>query len=298
MPQAAADIPVAFLDAAAPWAAQIGAVAPTGAGPRLEAAAAARVLLRYDDARAGVVHDEEYEAVLFPLPPQTAALIPTVVDYDDRDLLPTAPAQARYVLPTAKIDSKTYWTTLSRDLTAHLTRSKSVEVFVNKALKAYSRVGETQDEFVARCSQLAMAEADKKVSTLHTKYQTKVRSLQTRLATASGQAEALAAARTNDMLGSAASVLGGFLGGRRSTSSITSAMRKQQTAQTRANAAAAKVNDLHGQLADVEAQLTNEVYAIQQEWQAKANEIVPMPITLAKSDVRIVDLRLVWVPVE
>ena len=75
-------------------------------------------------------------------------------------------------------------------------------------------------------------------------------------------------------------------------------MRKQQTAQTRANAAAAKVNDLHGQLADVEAQLTNEVYAIQQEWQAKANEIVPMPITLAKSDVRIVDLRLVWVPVE
>ena len=297
MPQVADGTPIAFLDPGADWTDQVGAPPPTGAAPTFEAGAAARVLLRYDDSRAGVVHDEEYEAVVFPLPAQTAGLTPLVVDYDDRDLVTQAPSGARYRLPVAKVDTKTYWTQLSRDLTDHLVRSKSVEVFANKILKVYSRVGETEEEFRARCSQSAMAEADKKVATLQTKYQTRIRSMQTKIATASGQAEAAAAARTNDMLGSAASVLGGFLGGRRSTTAITSAMRKQQAAAAKADAAAAKVGDLHAQLVDLEAQLTNEVYAIQQEWQAKAAEIVAVPITLAKTDVRIVDLRLVWIPV-
>ena len=37
----------------------------------------------------------------------------------------------------------------------------------------------------------------------------------------------------------------------------------------------------------------NEPYV----WQAKAAEIVALPITLARTDVRGVDLRLGWVPV-
>lgn len=297
MPAVATGTTAAFLDPAAPWAGQIGAVPPTAAGPRLEAGAAARVMLRYDDARAGVVHDEEYEAVVFPLPAQTAALAPLVVDYDDRDLLADVPAQARFVLPTAKIDTKTYWTQLTRDLTDHLVRSKAVQVFANKTLKVYSRLGETEEDFRARCLALAMEQADKKTATLQTKYQTKLRSLQTKLATASGQLQAAEAQRNTGMLDSAASVLGGFLGGRRSTASIGAAARRAQSAQAKANAAQAKVGDLHGQVADLDAQLAGEVQAISQEWQAKAAEVVPVPITLAKSDVRIVDLRLVWVPV-
>ncbi|MFN8124952.1 MAG: DUF87 domain-containing protein [Candidatus Nanopelagicales bacterium] len=297
MPQPAPGTAFAFLDPAAPWAASVGAVAPTGSGQRLVAGAAARVMLRYDDARAGVTHDEEYEAIVFPLPEHTATLTPIVVDYDDRDLTTTAPAAARFALPLAKVDTKTYWTQLRRDLTDFLVRSKTVEVFANKALKAYSRVGESAEEFTQRCSQIAMAEADRKVAALQTKYESKVRALQTRLATASGQVQAAESARNQGVLGDAASVIGGFLGGRRSTSSIAAAARRAQTAQNRANTAQAKVDDLQAQITDVEAQLTNEVYDIQAEWQAKAAEIVPVPITLAKSDVRIVDLRLIWVPV-
>ncbi len=297
MPQVAAGTPVAFLDPGADWTDQVGAVPPTGVGPRLVAGAAARVRLNFDDARAGIAHEEEYEAVVVPLPTQSAGVVPLAVDYDDRDLQPDAPAGARYVLPDAKIDTKTYWTQLSRDLTDHLVRNKSVAIFANKSLKAYSRVGETEEDFRTRCSQLAMAEADKKTAALQNKYQARIRTLQTRIATASGQAEAAAAARTNDLLGSAASVLGGFLGGRKSTAGITSAMRKQQAASARADAATAKVGDLQAQLTDLEAQLTDEVYAIQQDWQAKAAEVETVPIKLAKTDVRIVDLRMVWVPV-
>ena len=63
-PSAAAGVLVAHLDPAAPWAGQIGAVP----GRVHRAAAIARVQLRYDDTAADLVHDEEYEAVLMPLP--------------------------------------------------------------------------------------------------------------------------------------------------------------------------------------------------------------------------------------
>ena len=82
--------PVHFLDPAANWAASVGAVP----GHRLVAGAIARVLLRFDDAKAGIVHDQEYEAILKPLSPFPAAHEFRAVDYDDRDLLP-APRPGR-----------------------------------------------------------------------------------------------------------------------------------------------------------------------------------------------------------
>ena len=77
-----------YLDPAATWAASVGAVP----GHRLTAGAIARVLLRFDDAKAGIVLDQEYEAILTPLSPFPTADQFRAVDYDDRDLLahPTA----------------------------------------------------------------------------------------------------------------------------------------------------------------------------------------------------------------
>ena len=85
-----------------------------------------------------------------------------MVDYDDRDLLAQAPAAARYVLPAAKVANKTYWSTLSKDLTDHLANSATLQVLHNPDLKVYSRVGESAEEFAARCQQVAADAADKK----------------------------------------------------------------------------------------------------------------------------------------
>jgi Bacterial protein of unknown function (DUF853) len=295
MPTAA--VPATYLDPAAPWAAAAGAVAPSASGPRVQAAAAARVMLRYDEARAGVVHDEEYEAIVNPLPASTAGIAPVAVDYDDRDLIGAAPAGVRYALPDAPIDSKTYWKTLERDITDHLVRNRQLQVFANPALKAYSRVGETQEQFQARCREIADGEADKKVAALQSKYATKLRALDTRRNSAAQKAQSAESARSQDMLTSVGSVLGGFLRGRRSASSIGAAARRAQTAASRASAAAAKVDELGQQRADLEAQLADEVLLIEQDWQAKADTVTPLAVTLSKTDVRVVDLRLVWIPV-
>ena len=200
VPPTVAGVPVAYLDPAAAWAAQVGAVPAAPTGPRLEAAAVARVILRYQLARAGVAHDQEYEAVLFPLPEQTMTLSPLVVDYDDRDLLAVAPNAARYVIPAAKVGTKTYWTTLQRDLADHLVASESLQVWHNPDLKLYSRVGESEQEFAARCGQVGAEQADKQAAALRTKYDAKLRAIDTKLATASSQAQQAEAARNSGMM--------------------------------------------------------------------------------------------------
>ncbi len=46
----------------------------------------ARVHLRYDDTKADLVHDQEYECVLVPLAEPVDVSRALAVDYDDRDL--------------------------------------------------------------------------------------------------------------------------------------------------------------------------------------------------------------------
>ena len=295
MPTVAADA-VAYLDPAASWAAEVGAVPAAPTGPRLEAAAVARVVLQYEKAGTDL-EPEEYEAVVFPLPEQTVTLEPVVVDYDDRDLLPDAPPAARYVLPAAKVSTQAYWTTLKKDLTDYLVRNKPLDVQHNPDLKLYSRTGETPEHFAARCQEAAMAEADKKAVPLEKKYETKLWSLNTKLGTAANAAERAAADRNAGMLTSAGSVIGGLFGGRKSVSSITTAARRAQTADSKARTAQGKVDDLTAQIADLETELGAELEALRAEWDAKAANIVPAQVDLKRTQVRITDLRLVWIPV-
>ena len=58
MPEIADGIPTRWIDVAAPW---LGEVGGDPRGTRLQAAVVARVLLRYDETKAHLVHDTEYE---------------------------------------------------------------------------------------------------------------------------------------------------------------------------------------------------------------------------------------------
>src|SRR5690606_29066236 len=80
MPAVATGVAVRWVDGAAPWLGEVGG-AP--AGTRFEAAIVARVALRYDETKADLVHDEEYECALFPLGETVDASRAIAVDYDD-----------------------------------------------------------------------------------------------------------------------------------------------------------------------------------------------------------------------
>ena len=106
MPDVAAGVAIRWVDPAAPWLAEVGGEPTSGTfAPGI----VARVALRYDEAKADLVHDEEYEAVLFPLSQHVDVSVATSVDFDERDLREDAPPTISYRLTGVPLDSSTFW---------------------------------------------------------------------------------------------------------------------------------------------------------------------------------------------
>ena len=308
-PTVADGTPVRWADIAAPWLAQVGA---DPAGTRWEAAIVARVALRHDDEKAAFIQDDEYEAVLFPLTEQIDPSTAANVDYDDRDLREQPPTGVVYRLPNAPIGTKQFFARVQRDLIDSLVRSRTVELSTNRELKLFSRPGEAAEAFAQRCLQAADAKGDEETAALRAKYQTKVTTIQQQVRTTEGRAEVLEVEakgrRNEELLSTAGSILGGLLGGSRSRSSMLGTVfgkaggaatkrTRTQAAGTRLDAAENKIQSLHQQLDDLEAQVTDEVTAIDQKWASIATDVTTLSVPLERTDVRVTQLALVWLPV-
>ncbi|MEK7422902.1 MAG: helicase HerA-like domain-containing protein [Actinomycetota bacterium] len=305
MPEVAAGVPVRWIDVAAPWLAAAGGDAR---GRRYSAAAIATVSLRYDDDKADLVHDEQYEAVLHPLPELLDASKAAAVDHDERDLRTDAPAGAVYRLCEAAIDTKTFWTRLERDIVDTLVRSRALTVPANRGLKLVGRPGETAEAFSVRCATAADHAADADVAALKDKYEVKIAKLRTQMEAADDRADVLKeqrdGQRNEEVLSTVGGVLGGIFGGRRSRGGMFGSLgraagRRGRTAATdeRLDAAENKVNSLSEQIVDLEGELENELTAIDVRWAETAKEIATIDVPLERTDVKVTQLVLGWIPV-
>ena len=110
------------------------------AGP-MHAAVVARVALRYDDEKADLVHDEEYEAVLSPRSTTSTSR------GGRRRLRRPRPARRRAEpapLPADRCADRkaTFWKQLRATSSITSTRSRTLEIPTNVELKLYGRPGE------------------------------------------------------------------------------------------------------------------------------------------------------------
>jgi Helicase HerA, central domain len=308
MPEIADGTAVRWVDPAAPWLTEAGA---DPNGTRWEAAMLARVMLRFEDSRAGFVYDDEYEAVLFPLLEQVDVSRAIDVDYDDRDLRTQPPTGAVYRLPAAPVKQKTLFSRIERELLDFLVRSKSVEMLTNRELKLFGRPGESDDEFRARCAQVADQRADEETAKLRDRYETKAQSLRQQLMVAEDRVEVLEVEakgrRNEELMSTAGSILGGLLGGRSRGSILGSVVgragsvagRRTRTQATgkRLDAASNKVEALQQQADELEQQAAAEVSAIDAKWTAIATDITTTPVSLKRTNAKVVHTALVWLPV-
>ena len=301
-PEVADGVTIYHLDPAAGWAPSIGAVAGSS---KYAAGVIAKVHLRFDDQYADVTHDEVWEAVVYPIGAQFDADAAVAVDYDDRDLISEASPGATYVLPEAPIKNKTFFSKAATDLKAHLHRNHNVTVFKNAALKLYSRVGESEDEFVARCKAAAEDRADDDVAKLKERYQKKISSVESQLRMAENRVRELnvdvESRRQQEMLGGAGELLSVFLGGRRRSSSLSrAASRRSQTRRTqeRLQSAEDKYNQYVEKLDVLEDELADEFQEITAKWDGVAAEIETVEIGLEKTDISIEEIALVWIPTD
>jgi hypothetical protein len=180
-----------------------------------------------------------------------------------------------------------------------------MEILANRQLKLFSRAGESKDDFATRCHEAAAAKADEEGAKLRDKYEAKVRTIQGQLQTAEDRRDVLQAEAKGreheELLSTAGSILGGFLGGRSRLSTelrrAASGRSRSKTAGARLDAAENKLDALQAQLADLEAELSDDVLRISSEWDERAAAIDAVPVSLEKSDVQVTQLVLAWIPV-
>jgi hypothetical protein len=305
LPPVATGIPVAYLDPSAAWASTVGA---NPDGRRLQAFVAARVSLRFDDSSSGIDEQQEYEALYGPLDGGLDLESEHAVDYDDRDFRPDPPAGGQYVLPTAPIAQTSFFRDAERDITRRLVDRRTLDVFRNRTLKLASRPGETQEQFLARCDQIAQQAADSEAATIKAKLEAKQAKLQSAVEIAQRRVSELStearARQANELIAGAGAVLGALFGGRRSARSITNAIGTvaskrgmSASAAQRRETAEAKVQQSQDALQEIEQEILDEVQRIDAAWRAKGEAIETLSIHPEAADVRVEKLTLVWVPV-
>ena len=305
MPEVTDAVPVRWVDPAAPW---LGDAGGDSRGSRLEATIVARVQLRYDETKADLVHDEEYECVIAPIGETVDVSRAMAVDYDDRDLRTEPTDGAVYRMTDAKITTKTFFSGVERDLRDHLVRSMDIEVPANASLKLYGRPGETAEDFRARCARAADELADADIAKLRDKYETKVTRLRDQIEAAQDRVDVLEeeadSKRNSELLSTAGSVLGGLLGGKSRGGLLgklgTAAGRRGRTkaSRERVDAAENKVTRLQEKLEDLEADLAEDVVEIDTKWTSAAADVDTLRVPLEKTDVKVAQLVLAWMPVD
>ena len=90
------------------------------------------------------------------------------------------------------------------------------------------------------------------------------------------------------------SILGKVLKGAGGAASRRS---RSAAAGERLDAAENKVETLNEQLEELERELADEVTQIDAEWMAVAKDVTTTPVTLERTDVKVVQMALVWIPV-
>ncbi len=299
-PLNAIGVSTTYLDNAATWAGHVGA---DHSSTRLVPMVAATVNLLYDDAASGIQHNETYEAVLTDPGAVLTSENVIPVDHDPRDFAPDQPAGSAYVPPMVALDKASTWKKFESDLIGYLVARQSIRIWKNPGFKIYSRVGELESDFRSRVIGAAEQATADAIAALKQKFDARIDRVKDQVATAQRKAADLeadvSARRQQEVVSGAGDLLGALLGGRRSATVTKAANRRSQTKRTEArrDSAAEAVADKLADLDAVEQDLAEEIEAIRIEMDDKAATIEELSIPLEKVDVKVAELKLVWVPI-
>ncbi len=296
-------LPSRYVHDSAPW---LDVVSGEAGSHRLAPALAARVNMLFDDTKSKLRHTEEWEAII-PLSADWIDVDLAInVDFDDRDFGKTAPTGGVYVSPTFDLSASAIQKA-KRALKDKLYTGETVTLIHNTPLKLWSRPGETEDEFTARCEAAAEDGADAAILKIRTRLDKKTDRLTAALAKAEDRVEELETQskgrKTQTAIDLGTSLLGGLFGGRKRSRSLASAARRatsgtrqSSSIKARLETAEHRVEEKIDDIEALEVQLAEELILIDDEWTDKVGEIESVEIPLEKTDISIEDFLLVWIP--
>ncbi|MEM9893588.1 MAG: helicase HerA-like domain-containing protein [Actinomycetota bacterium] len=296
-------LPVRYASLSSPWLAEVGGDAE---GDRLIPVLATRVELLFDETKAKLRHSQEWEAVI-PLGADGVDVDTAIaVDLDDRDFSAKTPDGAVYVLPEEDVSASAV-RSAKADLKAKLYQDLTLSLRHNASLKLWGRPGETAEAFAVRCEAAADEGADAEAEKIRKKLEAKHDKVLAALAKAEDRVAELEVQskgrRNQQIIDIGSSVLGGLLGGRRSSRSLASAARRAASGRRQANSAATRLESARNRVAEkveeldeLEYDLQDALMEIDDEWSTKAADVAEVEIALEKSDIAVEDFFLAWIP--
>ncbi|REK24065.1 MAG: hypothetical protein DWQ40_01540, partial [Actinobacteria bacterium] len=164
--------------------------------------------------------------------------------------------------------------------------------------------GESEEDFLARCEAEAAKAADAEMAKLKDKYKARIDRVKDQISKAEARVIELGskadAKKQEEILTGVGDLLGGLLGGRRSSSTLGRAASRRtatRSAEARAEAAEQSLEDKAAALQELEYELEDDVAAIAAKYEDVATESEPVEIGLEASDVRVAEVKAVWIPV-
>jgi uncharacterized protein DUF87 len=194
-----------------------------------------------------------------------------------------------------------------KDYVTWVYRNHRLEIWKSPSLKITSDSGETEREFRLRVQQLTREIRDEKTEELRKKYATKMARLEDRIRRAEQalkrEEEQAQQQKLQTVISLGATILSAFLGrkavSRTSMGKATSAIRGMSRSRKESqdiDRAEDNVEALKQQLADLEAEFTQEAEALGSQLQAQAETLETVTIRPKKSNITVELLGLGWVP--
>lgn len=209
-------------------------------------------------------------------------------------------------LPGAAQKSATY-ASIRKDYDDWVYANHFLEVSHSPLLEAYSNPGEKVDEFKARITQTARELRDQAIEELRAKAAKSLKSLEDKAAKAQLKVETQQQQATSAKLSAAVSIgtslLGAFLGrksglgGLVKSSNITSASRVMREGQEAA-AAAAELQSLHDDMAELNKALEDEVQRLRDQYDPTSLVLETFKLTPTKARIQADAIGIVWLPHE
>jgi len=192
---------------------------------------------------------------------------------------------------------------LERAFADHLFRTARLEVFYNPVLKVYGQAGESEREFRKRCEEAARKARDEELKKVQAKYKARREKLERdlqkqELELAERKAE-YEGRKREELLSAGETVLGMFLGRRRSTRPISSAsQRRRLTEKARLNVEEAeeRLKALKEDLEEVQKEEAEALEEVRDRWADVLDQVETVAVKPLKQNVRTLAFGLTWVP--
>lgn len=194
------------------------------------------------------------------------------------------------------------YTPLRTSFADYINRAASVPRWVHRTLKMESRIGESREEFLKRCQAAAETAREQALAKIRERYQATLERLQQQLTRAERYLEdqkiLYKGRQQEELLSAGETIVGMFLGRRRTSPLSTASRRRRMTSQARANLeqAEAEVERLKREMA---ATLEERDAALAQErraWEGVEAQVEEAIVRPRKTDLRVTVLGIAWVP--